>query len=292
MGSKVIHTRLDNETLLSCIQYYRKFSPVRNSHETAVSTAIATVLRSFMRCMREDDIIPTYDKDKVKKKLAEVLNRGKHMPSNIVRPPKFKPIIKEEDAADELTVAKPVNPAGNEPAPLPLELLQDMADSDDPRETLLNTIENSINEITQPKVEIDQSVFMPDPDDIPSPDEFIVDIETVRKYTVQEILDISPHNKLIRRAIIEENPAKLYGVLIGLKHIEPPKWSGDTAAEMCRAMRLHYRKYVEAGGKWGKISKTKWEKLRAGLPGIDRSAVDNQTDIEQPNELMGKPPED
>ena len=212
--NNVIHLRLDDETLLSVLEMYSMLRRKASTHQMPVATRVSHIIEEMMMDLRASGQIPQYRESDILRELAQYMPMAR-LPVN-VRVPGFKKNLNFNSAAQitssELTSQEP-DPIEDGEDGMPerdeddyeiersiddasssypdeqerSELLETLSSAEDPRAILRSLIEQGIESVTEPHIELDPNVFLPDPDDLPEPEAFVLNIQEQPKIPVAEL---------------------------------------------------------------------------------------------------------
>jgi len=169
MSSNVIHIRLDDESLLSMLEYTEKFIPLNKNAPLGTQTAF--VIRSCMQGLIESGAIPKHEPSAIVQLLRDKLG----VQGIVDNAPSFSPQVTNPD--DLIPKDSPLN--------------EQIEDGESPRDKMRELINAGINSVTQPDIELDAKVFTPDPDELPDIDDFRLNIESLDMISDEEVRGLS-----------------------------------------------------------------------------------------------------
>lgn len=187
MKTRVIHSRIDIETLVSVIDFYRSRKGVEID---PLSTKVSLTLNSIMFHLRESGQIPTHTPDEVedifskylaKPALGGPLDLGGLGSELQASPRELQPAPLMDEVEPTLEPREP------ESSGLTLAIQGAQTGTEDPRDTLKALIDESLTQVTQPSPELDPDIWAPDPNDLPDPGDFELNIEAQEKLAVNEL---------------------------------------------------------------------------------------------------------
>ena len=239
--TRVIHTRIDEETLLSVVEFYNDRG---GKSDDPLSTKVSVVLATMMYSLRERGDIETYDPSEVGALLDDHLQKSSQLrPVSISGPRElYRPMPPAEGAT-------PVRAAEYEEEPIiPSQGLTSALGeaTEDPREALRALIASSVEAVTQPRAELDPDVWAPDPEELPDPGEFVFDVEKQPKTRTSDLPEDNPH---VLEAISQEDSDERWTQIIICQILDAltplNEISEDVFQELSNKLRPHVKRYVE-----------------------------------------------
>lgn len=219
MRTRVIHTRIDEETLVSCVEFYNSRG---GNEQDPLSTKVSVVLATFMNSLREGGELQSHNPEDVGRILDELLQKPAQLGSVCISGPRelHRPSTSPEPSftgsqGERFQEYKDVEEAGLSSA------LEQTSPAENPRETLRELIDGAVDAVTQPRPELDPDVWAPDPNDLPDPGEFFFDVEKQPRTPPDDLPIESPF--VIRALAFDEDQDKKREVLICqiIDHLEP-----------------------------------------------------------------------
>lgn len=187
--SKVIHARIDLESLVSVCDFYSQ----QGGPETdPLSTRVALTLATLMTHLRESGQLPSHPPSSLEIKLHEylskpALNRSVNLSGlrpGLVEPSELEGAQQKGSRQEEKIHRHVENYSGGAEG---LKATLTQAPIDDPRQALRDLIDSSLTAVTQPTPELDPDIWAPDPSDLPDPGNFQLDIDKQPKLAVTDL---------------------------------------------------------------------------------------------------------
>ena len=244
MASRVVHLRLDDSTILGCMDYFASCTRV-DSSLVPIATQVSWCIQSCIVNLRGLEDIPTYSKEEIesefRKRLqkpaySRSLNVGRlielNQPSEATHAP--EPSSPASEPWPEEQPTQPTQPA----TPVPAERASDM------RQRLRALIDEGVQAVTTPKPELDPAVWMPDPKDMPDPGEFWLDMAKQPRLTV-----LPRGDEFVELALIMDDPfeSRVEQMCISIAYYALParSWSSEAARQLIDRLRPHVLHYYE-----------------------------------------------
>ncbi len=242
--TRVIHSRIDEETLLSAVEFYDTRG---GSAQDPLSSKVATVLATLMLALREQGDIPTHDPSEVGALLDGYLQKSSQLrPVSISGPREL-----HRPRQDNVDFGGVSESSAAEYSSGPTDFEEGLSSalgevSENPREALRALIASSVEAVTQPRAELDPDVWMPDPSELPDPGEFTFDVEKQPKTRTSDLPDDNPH---VLEAIGQEDSTERWTQIIICQILDAltplNEISEEVFQELSKKLRPHVKRYVK-----------------------------------------------
>ena len=247
MASRVVHLRLDDSTLIGCIDYFESHCTVE-PRLVPESTKVSWTIAAVIAALRSNNVLPSYTKEELKDEFSERFQKPAHSrPLNVSRLIELNLPSEATDAPEPSSPAsepwpeeQPTQPTQpTQPAtPVPAERASDM------RQRLRALIDEGVQAVTTPKPELDPAVWMPDPKDMPDPGEFWLDMAKQPRLTV-----LPSGDEFVELALIMDDPfeSRVEQMCISIAYYALParSWSSEAARQLIDKLRPHVLHYYE-----------------------------------------------
>jgi len=238
MASRVLHARIDDETLLSCLELYETLTGNKTG---PVSSRVISSIASLMKSLRDSGSLPQHElyqiSDILTSYLSEAEVRRINVPSFEVPVPRtiYQPpaTMYPEALEEEFQAFQRNQEQQSESQTSLVELLQGARD---PRAALREAIEAGVRKVTQPSIELDPDIWAPDPATLPDPGVFKLDLDNQEMLTVEELAVILSQNSAdlseLAAAVVGKNDAMITAHRIVLKLIDEEHWKAKATKDL------------------------------------------------------------